>query len=265
MKSLYSRYLVIVLLVSLIFSCSKGRGRGLLIEEVINITSSEADIKALFKTRVTDNLEVGVCWSTQHNPIYEYYSNTNYNITVYESKPELKTFNLNKLHASTTYYVRAFINAVDGNNYAENSYLYSSEISFKTQDLAAPPCSLTEGEITVDGTNYSVPAANIETISPFSLTIKFDIGDIEFKFYNEPKSGIYSTTNGFGFSNNDFKINVNGHIPEVYNCLYQVPNDQFVYVNNDEFGNISISFCELLFQTEDPCQSQHTISGMVSN
>lgn len=135
-------YLIVTLLITL-FSCSSDNGdnsnppNNEPTENIIIELNSVRDIFptwAKFKGNITQNNNnnriVGFVYSTTQNPIV---NNSNANtVSDYRSGNAQFEFNSLTLQPNTTYYIKAFVKI------AENSYLYSNEVNFKTTGYFGP-------------------------------------------------------------------------------------------------------------------------------
>lgn len=273
-------FILILCGIILMNACSKNEKheevRSIVLEEPYFVDYDKAEFNINFVTERKNNEQfnyIGICWDTKPNPTY-YYDNTNiasFSVEEYiEKESGSASLTANNLYANTTYYARAFIEEVDDDYDDNNDYFYSTQVTFTTDAMIPAPCTVGSNQIDFSGNPENMTIGNLFHSTPNDPHVEFEtsssLGDFRVIFPHEPFSGVYRTvqTSGIGYPDSR-DILITGHIAETFNCEYLADADQYVYVDNDGNGNVSISFCNLKFRTQDACTNLHELTGEINN
>lgn len=220
-------------------------------------TYNSVSINAEFELQGNTNYVYGgICWGEEPMPDMDDNVIENQYLT-----SELSQFNLNYLYSNHTYYVRSYF------LFTPSDIQYSNNFSFTTSPLPDPPCAVTNGTIDFGPFNQTMtPLVATQEFFYVNYKTECSIGDLEFRFKEIPKSGIYHIRSGFS-DLEDFEVYVHGHLQGAWSCFYGCGDDGAdVYVINDGQGSISFSFCELGISTSGGCAAAYYIMlGKVSN
>ena len=142
--------------------------------------------------------------------------------------------------------------------------LYSDDFTFSTLPLPEPPCEITEGVIDFDFFNMDMADLTIDpTSDDYKMGTSCDLGDLDFTFAAEPKTGIYKTVGPTSYLSPD-EVRVDGILGGTFSCYYGGYSDEGLYVINDGNGNISIAFSDMNMSTSMSCSS-YSAAGEVHN
>ena len=166
------------------------------------------------------------------------------------------------LFANQTYYAQAQITSNDN-----DINIWSELFSFTTKTLPPPVCSVPSNQMDIDGYVESMtPLELIQTTEEYVVyRTTCSIGNIDFSFEEEPKSGNYKATDDlsdFGFSDEKLVL-IGGYFDIIWNCYHSADNFERIHVENNN-GNISITLCDVNFSPHGgTCTNDRQVTGHV--
>jgi hypothetical protein len=141
---------VLIILMSLLYSCKKEEVPRLTTAIVTNITGTSATGGGtITEGNTVEIAEHGICWSKENNPT------TNNDRTIDLGGTATFTSNMTELDAATTYYVRAYAINQAGTGYGE-------AVTFTT--LGQAPAALTQTAVNVSTTSAMLNGVVVEII-----------------------------------------------------------------------------------------------------
>ncbi|MEO9533058.1 MAG: hypothetical protein ABJG68_08985 [Crocinitomicaceae bacterium] len=262
-----NKYSFIILTASLlIFSCKKEKDPGnykIEVKETAELSDSTATLVLYLEypdnvLDVQTQLTFGMN-SNGDNP-------EQFDFTFYDSNvgtgglTQLADFE--NLFANQTYYAQAQITSADN-----DIDIWSEIFSFTTKTLPPPDCNVPTNQMDIDGYVESMSALELIQTTAGSVVYRTtcSIGNIDFSFEEEPKSGIYKATDDlsdFGFSDEKLVL-IGGYFDIIWNCYHSADNFERIHVENNN-GNISITLCDVNFSPHGgTCTSDRPVTGQV--
>ena len=258
-KKIYGLVFVSVVILASLNSCNKQRLWETKVIGVDSVNYNEVHLLVEYELPRNDNyVYCGICISETENPtkadMYELNEYQNLN-----SDEEI--FYIEGLYSGKQYHVRSYIEP----NGSDNETIYSENFTFTTSDLPDPPCSPTPGLVSFGGSNQSMTDLTSNTVGDgFTMSTTCSMGDVDFVFSSEPSTGIYSTVTSTTWLA-AFEVHISGTLGIGWSCYYGASSPEGIYVNNDGNGNISITFCDLVFSTSMSCTPTIDAIGEVHN
>lgn len=204
----------------------------------------------------------GLCWAEDSIPdLDDIIETDSYQYT------ETDNFFLEDLYANQTYVARGFLK-----KNGTNEVLYSDAVTFQTPTIPEPPCTVNAGNMNFNSIAYAMEDLVVtESGSTFHKLETFSsIGDIEFYFKEEPRTGIYSTENASFPYVEEGKVKIIAHLTGPWgswNCVFETGMYNEIYVTNND-GIITIAFCNLTLVADSACTGtpfSYTLEGKLTN
>lgn len=227
------------------------------IQSITEITYHSAQISNDFVlTNNPQYIDGGICWSTEAMPdvedniLEDQYLNS-----------EVDYFSLDGLYAEQIYYLRSYLKISQGN------ILYSDQRSFTTLTIPEPPCAVTTGNVKFGTINQTMTNLVEYDNGEYYYSLKSEcfMGDLEFRFKQKPRTGIYHTGETSFMNLEETEVYVQAHI-DPFNCFFGCSGYYDVYVNVAEDETITVSFCEIGISGDPGCSSSaYILQGKLTN